>query len=53
ARPLRRAIQKMVEDPLSNQMLEGLIVDGDKVSVTVNKKGEMKFKTSKKEIDKL
>ena len=47
ARPLRRAIQKMVEDPLSNQMLEGLIVDGDKVSVTVNKKGEMKFKTSK------
>lgn len=47
ARPLRRAIQKLVEDPLSNQMLEGKIVDGDKVSVTIGKKGEMKFKVSK------
>ncbi|MDL2298489.1 ATP-dependent Clp protease ATP-binding subunit [Synergistaceae bacterium OttesenSCG-928-D05] len=42
ARPLRRAIQKMVEDSLSNMMLEGSIVDGEKVKVTVAD-GELKF----------
>ncbi|MCE5201920.1 MAG: ATP-dependent Clp protease ATP-binding subunit [Synergistaceae bacterium] len=42
ARPLRRIIQKMVEDTLSNQMLEGSIVSGDKVLVGVEN-GELKF----------
>jgi len=42
ARPLRRAIQKMVEDALSNMMLEGSLVDGDKVSVSAVD-GELKF----------
>jgi ATP-dependent Clp protease ATP-binding subunit ClpC len=47
ARPLRRAIQKMVEDSLSNLMLEGTVKAGEKVSVTVAD-GELKFETEKK-----
>lgn len=47
ARPLRRAIQKLVEDPLSNQILDGTIVEGDKVSITLQNKSELKFKVSK------
>lgn len=42
ARPLRRAIQKMVEDALSNGMLDGSIVSGDRMVVTV-KDGELAF----------
>lgn len=45
ARPLRRAIQKMVEDTLSNKMLEGSITAGDRVEVTV-KDGELSFDKS-------
>jgi ATP-dependent Clp protease ATP-binding subunit ClpC len=29
ARPLRRAIQRLVEDPLSEEMLKGTFEDGD------------------------
>ncbi len=47
ARPLRRAIQKMVEDSLSNLMLEGTVRRrGEKVSVSVTD-GELKFETEK------
>lgn len=42
ARPLRRAIQKMVEDALSNGMLEGSISGGDKIFVTA-RDGELSF----------
>ena len=42
ARPLRRAIQKMVEDSLSNLMLEGTVKAGERVVVTVSG-GELKF----------
>ncbi len=42
ARPLRRAIQKMVEDVLANMMLEGKIKQGDNVSITV-KECELSF----------
>lgn len=45
ARPLRRAIQKLVEDALSNGMLEGSIVAGNKISITV-KDGELFFDKS-------
>lgn len=47
ARPLRRAIQKMLEDSLSNLMLEGTLTAGEKVSVTVAD-GELKFEKEKK-----
>jgi ATP-dependent Clp protease ATP-binding subunit ClpC len=33
ARPLRRAIQRLVEDPLAEKMLEGHFVEGDKVLI--------------------
>jgi len=34
ARPLKRVIQKDVQDPLARQILEGAIKDGDRVRVT-------------------
>ncbi len=42
ARPLRRAIQRMVEDALSEEILTGRICLGDKVFATV-KDGELAF----------
>ena len=38
ARPLRRAIQRLIEDPLSDRLLSGGFVDGS--SVVVNRDGE-------------
>jgi ATP-dependent Clp protease ATP-binding subunit ClpB len=35
ARPLKRVIQKRVQDPLAEQILAGKIKDGQKVPVTV------------------
>jgi len=40
ARPLRRAIQRMIEDNLSEEMLKGNIHEGDEVSIEV-KDGEI------------
>jgi ATP-dependent Clp protease ATP-binding subunit ClpB len=37
ARPLKRAIQKEVQDPLARMILEGRIKDGDNVEVTLDK----------------
>ncbi|MBK8837371.1 MAG: ATP-dependent chaperone ClpB [Hyphomonadaceae bacterium] len=37
ARPLKRAIQKELQDPLARLILEGRIKDGDDVRVTVDK----------------
>jgi ATP-dependent Clp protease ATP-binding subunit ClpB len=39
ARPLKRAIQKYVQDPLAEMLLEGKIHDGETVKVTANKDG--------------
>ncbi len=36
ARPLKRAIQKEVQDPLARMILEGRVKDGDNVKVTVD-----------------
>ena len=35
ARPLKRVIQKQVQDPLAEQLLSGKIKDGDTVKLTV------------------
>src|SRR5699024_456382 len=40
ARPLRRSIQKNIEDLLSEALLKGTIVEGDQVKVGLNNKGE-------------
>ncbi|HTV36712.1 MAG TPA: AAA family ATPase, partial [Xanthobacteraceae bacterium] len=39
ARPLKRVIQKSVQDPLSELILSGRIKDGEKVSISANKAG--------------
>jgi ATP-dependent Clp protease ATP-binding subunit ClpB len=39
ARPLKRVIQKHLQDPLAEQILEGAISDGEKVKVTAGKQG--------------
>jgi ATP-dependent Clp protease ATP-binding subunit ClpB len=39
ARPLKRAIQKNVQDPLSELVLEGKIKDGDVVRISANDSG--------------
>jgi len=39
ARPLKRVIQKNLQDPLAEQMLEGTIKDGDTVKVSAGKTG--------------
>ena len=39
ARPLKRAFQKSVQDPLAELILSGRIKDGDKVVVSAGKQG--------------
>jgi ATP-dependent Clp protease ATP-binding subunit ClpB len=39
ARPLKRAIQKSVQDPLAELLLSGKIKDGEKVAITASKDG--------------
>ncbi len=37
ARPLKRAIQKYIEDPLAEEMIQGDIAEGDEIEVDYNK----------------
>jgi ATP-dependent Clp protease ATP-binding subunit ClpB len=39
ARPLKRVIQKAVQDPLAGMILAGTVKDGDKVTVAAGKQG--------------
>jgi ATP-dependent Clp protease ATP-binding subunit ClpB len=49
ARPLKRAIQKMVQDPLALKILDGEVLHGDHVIVDADKRaGKMKFEVSKR-----
>ena len=41
ARPLRRAINAMLEDALSECVLQGDIVEGDTIEVDINGNGEV------------
>ncbi len=47
ARPLKRAIQQLLLDPLAMKLLDGEIKPGDKIRVT-EENDELKFKTPKK-----
>ncbi|NLY89529.1 MAG: ATP-dependent Clp protease ATP-binding subunit [Firmicutes bacterium] len=47
ARPLRRAIQRLLENPLSDEMLRGRFKEGDAVLATV-KNGEIQFEKKAK-----
>jgi ATP-dependent Clp protease ATP-binding subunit ClpB len=46
ARPLKRAIQRMVQDPLAMLLLEGRFSEGDVVEVDA-KAGELVFEKAK------
>jgi ATP-dependent Clp protease ATP-binding subunit ClpB len=43
ARPLKRAIQRFIQDPLALKILEGEFSEGDTVEVDVNSKNELVF----------
>ncbi len=45
ARPLKRAIQRLVQDPLAMQILEGKVLHGDHVVIDTDKKGKLQFAT--------
>jgi ATP-dependent Clp protease ATP-binding subunit ClpB len=48
ARPLRRAIEKKVQNPLALKVLEGEFAEGDAVEIDVDRKtGELAFKRGK------
>ena len=47
ARPLRRAIQRYIEDELSEMILRNTLVDGQTISIDLNKeKNELKFEVN-------
>ena len=49
ARPLKRAIQKLVQDPLAMKILDGEVLHGDHVVVDADKKtGKMTFRVSER-----
>ena len=46
ARPMRRAVEKYLEDPLAEEILRGHVHDGDPIQVSANKE-EITFKQKK------
>jgi ATP-dependent Clp protease ATP-binding subunit ClpB len=49
ARPLKRAIQKLIQDPLALKILDGEVLHGDHVIVDADRKtGKMKFEVSER-----
>jgi ATP-dependent Clp protease ATP-binding subunit ClpC len=45
ARPLRRVIERYIENPLSSKVLRGELKEGDTVKVDLDKEGSLTFKT--------
>ena len=45
ARPLKRTIQRYIQDPLSRKILEGSLKDGDRLQVDLSAAKEIVFKT--------
>ena len=50
ARPLKRAIQNWIENPLAQQVLQGDYVAGDVIAIDINIGGEFEFKKLSREI---
>jgi len=49
ARPLKRAIQRLIQDPLALKILDGEVLHGDHVMVDADKKsGKLSFKVAKR-----
>jgi len=51
ARPLRRAIQKYIEDPLADEILKGKFQEGNIIKVKMKNKNELGFYEIQKNID--
>lgn len=47
ARPLRRAIQRLVENPLSSELLRGTFAAGDTIEVDAGTDGALAFSHAK------
>ena len=43
ARPLKRAIQQQIENPLAQQLLQGMYAPGDRIHVGVGEEGRLRF----------
>jgi ATP-dependent Clp protease ATP-binding subunit ClpB len=43
ARPLKRAIQQQIENPLAQQLLQGVYGPGDRIRVGVDESGRLSF----------
>ncbi|RKX63159.1 MAG: ATP-dependent chaperone ClpB [Thermodesulfobacteriota bacterium] len=52
ARPLKRAIQKYIENPLALKILEGAFAEDDKIIADVNEVGEFEFRKAE-EVEEL
>jgi len=50
ARPLKRAIQRMIQDPLAIKILDGEVLHGDHVVVD-SKDGKLTFEVQRKEAE--
>jgi len=48
ARPLKRALQKIIQDNLALKILEGAFKEGDHILVDVTREGDVVFKNGKK-----
>ncbi len=48
ARPLKRAIQRMVENPLALQLLAGHFREGDKLTIEPGKGGDLEFRRAER-----
>ena len=49
ARPLKRSIQRLIQDPLALKILDGEVLHGDHIVVDADKKaGKMKFEVSQR-----
>ena len=48
ARPLKRAIQKYLEDPLAEQIIQTNLNEGDKLMVDLNKDNDIEVKVTRK-----
>ena len=45
ARPMKRVVQKRIEDRLSDEILAGRVLPGERVTVNVNGEGELSFRS--------
>ena len=54
ARPMRRSVEKHLEDPLAEHLLRGDVKNGDKVTITTDKDGKnLKFKVEEGDPEEL